>query len=304
MKVIRAKTAGFCMGVSLALRRLDQALEAQAAHSGHAARAACAVCVDEGGRPARRLTTLGPVIHNPRVIAEYAAKGVICLEDESAVRPGDTVLIRAHGIPCDVERALAGKGAVVLDATCPKVKQAQLAIAAQREKGGGTLLLFGEADHPEVRGLVSYAGGRAFVFSTPMELEALPLDPAQEYYLAAQTTQDVEAFAVVHGALRGRLGRDIPVLKTICDATHKRQEEVIRLAGQVDVVVVVGGSNSGNTKRLAEVASGHGARAILIESVDDLREEQFSGVRAVGLTAGASTPAAHIDAVYAWLLRL
>ncbi len=291
MKIIRAKTAGFCLGVSLALRRLDQALETKIARNGRVARNG-------------RLVTLGPVIHNPRVIADYAARGVACLEDAGQVASGDTVLIRAHGIPCALERTLSDKGAEVLDATCPKVKRAQLAIAAQRESGGGVLLLFGEADHPEVRGLVSYAGDGAFVFSSLAELAALSLDPAREYYLAAQTTQDVEAFAEIHAILRARLGREITVLQTICDATRKRQEEVISLAGRVDTVVVVGGANSGNTRRLAEVASGRGSGSILVESAEELRPEMFSGVKTVGLTAGASTPAAHIDAVYAWLLRL
>ncbi len=288
MKVIRAKTAGFCLGVSLALRRLDTALEAAAA------------------APRGRLATLGPVIHNPRVIAAYAARGVICLDDPAAAMAGDTLLIRAHGVPCTVERDLAARGTTILDATCPKVKKAQLAIAAQREaeEDAAVLLLFGEADHPEVRGLVSYAGGRAFVFSSLAELEALPLERTGWYYLAAQTTQDVEAFAAVEEALRIRLNRDFPVLRTICDATRKRQEEVIRLAGTVDVVVVVGGSNSGNTKRLAEVAAGRGVPSILIEGADELRPEMFAGVTVAGLTAGASTPAEHIDAVHARLMLL
>lgn len=287
MIVKRAKTAGFCLGVSLALRRLDAALKIH--------RAAGA-----GGR----LATLGPVIHNPRVIADYASQGVICLADADAAMAGDTVLIRAHGVPREVERALAVRGATVMDATCPKVKQAQLAIAAERKKSGGTLLLYGEAEHPEVQGLISYAGNDAHVFLNLHELEAVPLEPGKQYFLAAQTTQDMAGFAPVHARVAERLGHDVPVLNTICDATKKRQAEVLALAEQADIIVVVGGLNSGNTKRLAEIAEGKGVPAIRVESATELSPEMFTGTGTAGLTAGASTPAAHIDSVEAWLKRL
>lgn len=286
MKVVHAKTAGFCMGVSLALRQLDAALEAP-----------------ETGKGAARLATLGPVIHNPRVIAAYEARGVICIADPAEAGKGDTVLIRAHGVPREVEDALAAAGVRVVDATCPRVKQAQLAIARERENGG-TLLLHGEADHPEVKGLVSYAGNDAHVFLNLAELETVPLDPARKYFLAAQTTQDTVGFAAICERIKERLGHTVPVLHTICDATRKRQAEVLHLAETVDVVVVVGGANSGNTRRLAEVAEGRGVRAIRVEDASELEAASFAGAGSVGLTAGASTPSEHIDAVAAWLKNL
>ena len=144
MDVIRAKTAGFCMGVSLALQKLDTALDEAAAVEG----------------PQGRIRTLGPIIHNPQVLAHYEAKGVLCVRDAAELRPGDRVIIRAHGIPRQVEERVRAGGALVVDATCPKVKKAQLAIA-RATRQGATLLLFGEADHPEVRGLVYYAHGPA-----------------------------------------------------------------------------------------------------------------------------------------------
>ncbi|CAK7047806.1 MAG: 4-hydroxy-3-methylbut-2-enyl diphosphate reductase [Desulfovibrio sp.] len=286
MKVVRARTAGFCMGVSLALRQLDAALKMRnAAEAG-------------------RLATLGPVIHNPRVIAEYEEQGVVCLESATEAREGDIVLIRAHGVPREVEEQLLTTGVTVIDATCPKVKRAQLAIAAEREKSGGALLLYGEEDHPEVRGLVSYAGNDARVFLNLQELEAIELDPRREYFLAAQTTQDTVGFAPVCDRVKERVGHDVPILQTICDATRKRQAEVLNLAGGVEMVVVVGGANSGNTRRLADVAEGRGVKALRIEDVTELTPEMFAGVSSVGLTAGASTPAAHIDAVQEWLKSL
>lgn len=275
------------MGVSLALRRLDRALAEFAASNAREGRG--------------RLATLGPVIHNPGVIAAYAEKGVLCLTDPSQAQEGDTVLIRAHGVPREVETFLLAQGAMVIDATCPKVKAAQLAIAAEREKTGGTLLLYGESDHPEVKGLVSYADNEAFVFPDAPGFEAVVLDPAREYFLAAQTTQDTLGFEAICQRASERLGHDVPMLQTICDATRKRQTEVLEIAREVDMVIVVGGSNSGNTRRLAEVAEGRGTQTLRVEKVTELTPAMVRGFRAVGLTAGASTPAADLDAVESWL---
>ena len=278
------------MGVSLALRRLDSALK---------------IYKSTGAlRPDSRLATLGPVIHNPRVIAEYESMGVVCLDSTAAARGGDLVLVRAHGVPKEEEKALLDCGATVIDATCPKVKKAQLAIAAERKRNGGTLLLYGEKDHPEVKGLVSYADNDAHVFLTCAEFEAVTLDPAGEYFLAAQTTQDILGFESICARAIERLGHDIPMLQTICDATRKRQAEVLQLAREVDVLVVVGGANSGNTRRLAEVAEGQGVPALRIEDASELDPADFKRFAVVGVTAGASTPAKHIDAVEAWLREI
>ena len=152
MDVYRAKTAGFCMGVSLALQKLNSALERKGTD--------CA--------PAR-ICTLGPIIHNPQVLAEYESRGVVCVKEASQLHPGDVAVIRAHGITREVEEQVKKSGAKIVDATCPKVKKAQLSIGRATAQGA-TLLLFGEADHPEVRGLVSYACGPAHVFGSAAEL--------------------------------------------------------------------------------------------------------------------------------------
>lgn len=287
MNIIRAKTAGFCMGVSLALRQLDAALK-----------------IYGKTKKSGRLATLGPVIHNPRVIAAYESQGVVCLTNAGEAREGDTVLIRAHGVPREVQAELLAQSVTVVDATCPKVKRAQLAIAAEREKSGGTLLLYGEEDHPEVQGLISYAEGDAHAFLDLHGLERLTLEPEKKYFFAAQTTQDTVGFAAACERVKERLGHDVLILNTICDATKKRQAETLALAGKVDMVIVVGGSNSGNTKRLADAVEGRGVAAVRIEDVAELAPEMFAGIKIVGLTAGASTPAAHLDSVEAWLKNL
>lgn len=290
MNVLRAGSAGFCLGVSLALKRLDREINAH--------------CPAEGGR----LITFGPIIHNPLVMQSYAAKGVECLSDPAAILERDRVVIRAHGIPKTVQKQLAATGATLADATCPKVKKAQLGIA-KASKNGDTLLLFGEADHPEVKGLVSYAEGPHMVFGSLQELAALKLDPGISYFLAAQTTQERDVFAEAQKLAQERLGRKIPVLQTICDATRHRQDGIKALGEQVQAIVVVGGLNSGNTRRLAEVATTMGLPTVHVEQASDITPEQIHMLTApeintIGLTAGASTPDEHIEAMERFITAL
>ena len=285
MDVYRAKTAGFCMGVSLALQKLNTALERKGKD--------CA--------PAR-ICTLGPIIHNPQVLAEYESRGVVCVKEASQLHPGDVAVIRAHGITREVEEQVKQSGAEIVDATCPKVKKAQLSIA-KATANGATLLLFGEADHPEVRGLVSYACGPAHVFGSAAELAELHLLVSGPYVLASQTTQDRQIFQEIVAELRQRIV-NLVVLSTICDATRERQEEARNIASCVDVMVIIGGRQSGNTRRLADVAALNGIDTYLVERVEELAAENFLQKNRAGLTAGASTPKSLIDAAHLWLQSL
>lgn len=283
MKVIRAKTAGFCMGVDLALRKLDQAIAASAGKGG-------------------RLLMLGPIIHNPQVLADYAARGVLRVDSLDDIRPGDTVVIRAHGIPREDEARLLTAGAHIVDATCPKVKRAQLAIA-EATADGRPLYLFGEAEHPEVRGLVSYAGGPCHVFAGRGALAELSISPfpstrpESPVVLAAQTTQDRNEFEAARLYLADA-GAPLTVLSTICDATRRRQEEAAAVARRVEIMFVVGGRESGNTRRLADVVRACGVPALHVETPEEVAEElALRKYSIAGITAGASTPKQLIDAV-------
>ncbi len=282
MEVIRARLAGFCMGVGLALKKLDSLID---------------------DADARSIFMLGPIIHNPQVLENYASQGVGLAEKPDDIPAGARVVIRAHGIPRDAEAALRQRGVEVVDATCPKVKRAQLLIA-EKTREGRCLLLFGEDDHPEVRGLLSYAGPDAVVFETREELRSIPLDPTIPYVLAAQTTQDRQAFQLIQKDLGKRLPEAPPVLETICDATRLRQEEAIRLAGRVECAVVAGGRASGNTRRLAQVIEAAGTPTVLVETAADLHELNLTPYTYVGLTAGASTPKSIIDDIEAYLKTL
>ncbi len=282
MKIIRANTAGFCMGVALALQKLDAALEQATTH--------------------KRICTFGPIIHNPQVLNEYAKRGVHCIVNASEALKGDCVIIRAHGITKQDEAILKDCGATLIDATCPKVKKAQLAIE-KATLNGAKLLLFGELDHPEVRGLVSYAKGEAFVFDSLEELQAIELTPLDSYVLASQTTQEQQIFLQIEEYLNVRLEL-LPVLSTICHATSQRQEEVMGIAAKVDAVIVVGGKESGNTRRLADVAASKGIKTWHVETADELKNEKFEEISILGLTAGASTPKSLIDDVHVFLENL
>lgn len=286
MQVLRAATAGFCMGVSIALHKLDRAISNNPRDKGFTG----------------RICTFGPIIHNPQVLADYASKGVGCLKDAGETQPGDIVLIRAHGIPREEEAALNSRGATIIDATCPKVKKAQTSISSAT-KDGSILLLFGEADHPEVRGLISYAHAGQCIFVDINGLQTEKLNPANSYVLAAQTTQDAAQFEIIRKKLESRLPR-LKVLSTICDATGKRQAEARDIASHVDAMVIVGGRQSGNTRRLAALAAEAGVTTHHVERITELAPEAFAGVTRVGLTAGASTPKALIDEADRWLTRL
>ena len=209
LQVIRARKAGFCMGVAMALRKLDEAVDA---------------------RPCGRVATLGEIIHNPQVLEEYAARGVSCLRSPEEALPGQVVLIRAHGVPRDTEAAL------------------RLRLP---------LLLYGEAEHPEVKGLLSYAHGHRHVFGNVEELarSLAGLEQGTDIVLAAQTTQDRRQFETLRAELDQHMDTSVRVLDTICDATRQRQEEAQELSDRVDAMVVVGGRSSGNTRRLAELAA-------------------------------------------------
>lgn len=266
------------MGVALALHKLDTIVAARS-----------------GGRVA----TLGEIIHNPQVLEDYARKGVSCLHSVEEAESDMSVLIRAHGITRDVEARLRERCARVEDATCPRVKNAQLAIA-EATASGRELLLYGEAEHPEVRGLISYAAGAGHIFSSLGELESLLAGEelaGRPLVLAAQTTQDRLIFDEMQRRLSTRFGTSLVVLDTICDATRERQEEAGEIAARVQAMVVAGGKSSGNTRRLAELARMRGVPTVLVETADELDRSDFSGVRTVGLTAGASTPRYIIDEV-------
>lgn len=269
MRVQVATHAGICYGVERALRLAGEASQ-------------------RGGS----VHTLGPLIHNPQAVAALKDRGVDVATDLDDVA-GGTLVIRSHGVkPAIIEEARE-RGLDVIDATCPHVSKAHEA-AAGLTREGYLVVIVGEADHPEVEGILAHAGGSAIVVSSADELpEQLG---GRKIGIVVQTTQSERRLAEVVAAILPR-ANELRVFNTICSATGKRQRSAEELAETVDVMIVVGGHNSGNTTRLAEICSEVNARVHHVETPDELDPAWFAGADTVGVTAGASTPDEQVQAV-------
>ena len=231
------------------------------------------------------LYTYGPLIHNPQIIDLLEQKGVSVLTDLSLVETG-TVLIRAHGAPPHVKDSLGKKGVTIVDATCPRVIKVQTIIKKYTQQGYHTIIV-GDANHPEVIALLGYTEGRGMVVNSPEDISTLPaLDRA---IVVAQTTQDGDLFSEIAKVFSVRFPH-YKIFNTICDSTMKRQRETREMAKEVGALIVVGGYNSGNTQRLAQIGQSSGVPAYHIEEVTDLDPTLLEGIDTIGITAGASTP--------------
>ncbi|HUL59881.1 MAG TPA: 4-hydroxy-3-methylbut-2-enyl diphosphate reductase [Anaeromyxobacteraceae bacterium] len=277
MDVKIAKTAGFCWGVR---RTVDQVMEV----------------AEQAGGP---VVTLGPIIHNPQAVARMREKGVGTVNEISEVDEGTTVVVRTHGaVQSEVARA-RDRGLEVVDGTCPYVKYPQ-AMAQRLSRDGYHVVIVGDANHAEVKGVVSYCEGPCTVVRPG---GAIPEIADKKVAVLAQTTCIGADFERVVGALALR-HREVRAVNTICNDTEERQEDARALAAEVDAVVVVGGKNSANTRHLAEICRGIQPRTWHVETEAELQAEWFAGCRVVGLSAGASTPDWIVEGVAAWLRGL
>ncbi len=271
MKIIVASTAGFCMGVR---RAVELALDTPARHDGP-------------------IYTYGPLIHNPQVLAMFAEKGITILK-EIPEKGAGTVILRAHGVPPSTKQRIKQAGFKVIDATCPRVVKVQSIIKSHARKGFATIIV-GDQDHPEVISLLGFAEGNGHVVGSLPALQALP--EWDRAVVVAQTTQNEVAYREVKAWVAAHRPH-YKVFDTICDSTEKRQAEVRRLAQEVDAVIVVGGKESGNTRRLAEIAAEVGRTAYHVETEEELDLKSLTRMNVVGITAGASTPTWIVKSVF------
>lgn len=282
MRVVRAEQAGACYGVQ---RALDLAIQS----------------VEDGGQAC----TLGPLIHNPRVVARLEKHGVRAISSLDEASENETIVIRSHGVTPAVKRSVQQRGLPMIDATCPHVARAQKA-AASLARQGMQVIVVGEAGHPEVEGLFACAceassdPSLVTIVATPDDLPERLHPPVG---VVVQTTQTRAALDAVLDELRSR-GVESEVKDTICFATRQRQEAAAALADQVDAFVVIGGRNSSNTTRLADICRARCARTHHVEDAQELDPSWFEGCQVVGVTAGASTPEDQIAAVEEVLVRL
>ncbi|MBW4056328.1 MAG: 4-hydroxy-3-methylbut-2-enyl diphosphate reductase [Proteobacteria bacterium] len=269
MKVILAKQAGFCFGVK---RATQMAFEAAGKN--------------------QKTYTLGPIIHSPQVVGKLEDLGIRALDSLEGLEKG-TIIIRSHGVKLNDINEAQHKKLDIVDATCPFVKKAQEHVKSLSEAGYGVIVV-GDADHPEVQGIVSYGGEKVFVVASGEEVNKLP--QMSKIGVVAQTTQSFENLKNIVSECLLR-GGEIRVYNTICDATAVRQEEAKELAGRVDCMLVIGGFNSANTRRLLEVCTELQPRTYHIETAAEINPAWFEGAERVGVTAGASTPKWIIDEV-------
>ena len=279
MKVILADVLGYCMGVRKAM---DSALDALEKYKD------------------KNVYSLGPIIHNQTALDFLAQKGLKILEENQIEKaePNSVVIIRAHGVPPCIIEELEKKDCIVINATCPRVVASQKN-AQKYAARDFTVILAGDKNHGEVTGIAGYAGDKFILVENSEELLNLKIPTDEKIVLLSQTTYSPSEFNKIANIIEEKCS-EVKIMNTICPATKERQDALLKLCPIVDGLIVVGGKNSANTKRLLQTALKYCKNAILIERAQEIPSE-FLGLDTVGITAGASTPDSVIQEVKSYL---
>lgn len=259
MEVILAEHLGFCYGVKRAIKIARENADGKSC-------------------------TLGPIIHNPQMVERLKAEGVDSVENLSDMKEG-TLIIRSHGVGPEVYKAVEAKGLRLVDATCPFVRKAQLS-AKRLLDNGYQVVIIGERNHPEVKSIFEWSNNEAVIIET--EEEAGNFSSRQKLGIVSQTTVSNEHFNKIVNCLMKKTN-EVKVMRTICTATDQRQTAAVNLSSKVDLMIVIGGKNSANTTRLAQLCK-HNCLTIHIETAQELSSEHLNKFERIGITAGASTP--------------
>ena len=274
MEVTLAKTAGFCFGVKRAVDKVYELADQE-----------------------DTVYTFGPIIHNEEVVQDLESKGVQVLNslDELTAVTDGIVVIRSHGVPREVYQLMDEKHIRYADATCPFVKKIHK-LVEKHSREGRRIVIVGNDHHPEVEGIKGWCLTPPIVISTIEEAGNLPISQSEPICVVSQTTFNYNKFKDIVEILEKKR-YDRIVLNTICSATEERQEEAVRLASQVDAMIVIGGKTSSNTQKLFEICSNACENTYYIQTLVDLDIKPFQSFRHVGITAGASTPNKIIEEV-------
>ncbi len=278
-EVILAKSAGFCFGVK---RAVDMVYD----------------MIKEGGN----IYTYGPIIHNDTVVKDLEEKGVHIIENEDDIKnkePG-TVVIRCHGVSRAVYRKLEESGMKIVDATCPFVLKIHR-IVEEKSKTGKQIVIIGNKDHPEVQGIMGWCETPAIVIDTEEQAKEFTSENPDIHIVSQTTFQPNKFNSLVEIISEKRYNSDIS--NTICNATEVRQKEAREIATKADAMIVIGGSNSSNTRKLYEIAGKECPDTFLVGSVDELDFNKLKGADCIGITAGASTPSNIIQEVHTSVRR-
>ena len=270
MEVILADYLGFCYGVKRAI-----------------------AIAQSNAAPDGKSSTLGPIIHNPQMVDKLRTEGVGTINTLEEMPRGGRVIIRSHGVGPETYDKAEQLGLELVDATCPHVKRAQLAAKELRDEGRRVIII-GEKNHPEVQSVFEWSGCQATIIENEAEADAL--DACKRLGVVCQTTFSTKKFSSIINHLLDK-GGDIRIVRTICTATEQRQSAARELAGNVDVMIVIGGRNSANTTRLAQVCA-EKCKTYHIETAEELQPEWLKNIEKIGITAGASTPDWIIKEVY------
>ncbi len=263
MEIKVAASSGFCFGVKRAIDLAEKIAETN-----------------------KEVYTFGPIIHNPQEVGRLEQKNIRVIEDYSKIEKGVLVL-RTHGIPLDIYNKLSEKKNIkLIDATCPFVKRAQdIVKELSSDKNTEQIVIVGEKAHPEVVAVVSYGNGKCLVVEDKNDVKNVK--KTDIIYIVSQTTQSQKKFDEIVEEI-SKISK-VKVFNTICRATFDRQSAAEKLAKEVDVMIVIGGKNSGNTTRLYQICTAI-TKAYHVENVDEIKKDWFNNVAKVGITAGASTP--------------
>ena len=276
MRVIKAKTAGFCFGVK---RAVDQVYEL-------------------AGKKEGAVYTYGPIIHNEEVVNDLEKKGVQVLhtKEELAAHEKGTVVIRSHGVAREIYEQIQGKRLELVDATCPFVKKIHRIVKREGENGR-EIVIIGNATHPEVEGIKGWCVSKVTVIGNEEEAQKYETDSDKGICIVSQTTFNYKKFNKLVEIL-SKKRYDILVLNTICNATEERQQEARKIAAEVDAMVVIGGKHSSNTQKLFEICKEECKNTYYIQTLEDLDVQSMQSMSCVGITAGASTPNNIIEEVH------
>ena len=269
MEVIKAKSAGFCFGVKKAMETVYQQIE------------------ENANKP---IYTFGPLIHNEEVVKELKSKGVEVVdsvEELKALKDG-IVIIRSHGVSKDIYKIMEDNGITCVDATCPFVKRIHK-IVDKESALGKKIIVIGNDGHPEVEGIKGWSNSPSTVIEKEEEALEFSCKSEEKICIVSQTTFNYNKFKELVEIFEKK-GYDISVVNTICNATEERQTEAKKIAAEADVMIVIGGTHSSNTRKLYEICKNECEDTHFIQTLDDLNLELPKSVRLVGITAGASTP--------------
>ncbi len=285
MEIVVGKSSGFCYGVKRAVESAEK----------------------DASKVKENIYCLGEIVHNSDVVNSLSQKGIIFVENIDEVPKCSTVIIRAHGVTKSIYEKAKEKNIEIRDYTCPNVLKIHK-IAQEYADKGYFIVLLGSRKHPENIGTVSYCGEHYFVVQDESQIY-LAVDEINRWnfnkvLVIAQTTFGIEDFAVFTEILSNELYRTVELVieNTICQTTEIRQKETEELSKNVDCMIIIGGKNSSNTRRLYEIASKNCKKAVCIENVNDLKNvSQYENFDKIGIMAGASTPRKSIDEVMEWL---